>query len=81
MPGDLCDYRTREEEAEWKSRDAIEACESLLIAAGKTPAETAAIRERVEQELNAAEAEAIAAPLPDPSTISRGAAAWMETTR
>ncbi|MDD2818221.1 MAG: thiamine pyrophosphate-dependent dehydrogenase E1 component subunit alpha [Candidatus Nanopelagicales bacterium] len=81
MPGDLCDYRTREEEAEWKSRDAIEACEALLIAAGKTPAETAAIRAQVEADLNAAEAEALASPLPDPSTINRGAAAWMETSR
>ena len=81
MPGDLCDYRTREEEAEWKSRDAIEACETLLIAAGKTPAETAEIRAQVEADLNTAEAEALASPLPDPSTINRGAAAWMETSR
>lgn len=81
MPGDIGEYRTKEEVARWKERDAIDACEALLHQEGLTSDETAAIRRRVADELAVAEAEALAAPLPDPSTIALGAAPWMETTR
>jgi TPP-dependent pyruvate/acetoin dehydrogenase alpha subunit len=81
MPGDAGEYRTKEEVAAWKARDPIDTHEVLLQQAGKTPGETAAIRARVASDLAVAEAEALAAPLPDPASIALGAAPWMETVR
>jgi pyruvate dehydrogenase E1 component alpha subunit len=81
MPGDAGEYRTKEEVAQWKARDPIDATEALLWQRGKTAEETAAIRQRVTADLAVAEAEALAAPLPDPASIALGAASWMETAR
>ena len=81
MPGDVGEYRSREEVTAWKARDPIITHEVLLQQAGVTPGEIAAIRSRVAADLAAAEAEALAAPLPDPASIALGAAPWMETVR
>jgi pyruvate dehydrogenase E1 component alpha subunit len=81
MPGDMGDYRTAEEVAQWKERDPIDTTAVLLQDLGRSADEVAAVRTRVADELAVAEAEALAAPLPAISEIGLGAAPWMETTR
>ena len=66
---DACDYRTREEEAQWRARDAIARSEQRLLAAGVLTAESlAALDAATAAELDAAEAFAQASPPADPAT-------------
>jgi len=59
------DYRTKEEEAEWKARDPITNFAALLVEAGfATEEEIDALEEKVEQEIEEAAEFALSSPTP-----------------
>jgi TPP-dependent pyruvate/acetoin dehydrogenase alpha subunit len=62
-------YVPREQVEEWRKRDPIERQEQRLTALG---VDIAALRAEVSAEIDAAAAEALAAPMPDPSTATDG---------
>ena len=68
---DQCEYRTREEEAEWERRDPITQMEERLRAAGElSPDSLAALDAAVADEIAAAAAFAEASPMADPDTAT-----------
>ena len=78
MPGDTEPYRTKDEIEQWRPRDPLLLTAERLRALGVDPAQTQA---RVAAALKAAEASALAAPLPDVADLALGTADFMETVR
>ena len=71
--GDPRVYRTREEEAEWAERCPIEALRQHLTEIGTLDDESdAAVKARVEQELDEADAFASASPVDDIDRLEEG---------
>lgn len=81
MPGDSEPYRTKEEVAAWRDRDPITSTRIRLRDRGIDDQEMDEIAARIEDGLERAQTEALAAPEPDPAAIGLGAADWMEYHR
>jgi 2-oxoisovalerate dehydrogenase E1 component len=65
-------YRTREEERDWRDRDAIETFAERLVESGIcTQQEVDAVEERVEGQIDAAEEFALGSPFPDPAELEK----------
>lgn len=70
---DKCEYRTREEEADWKARDPIELLAARLQAEGAaTQEELAEVSAAVKADIEAAVAFAESSPEPEPETLREG---------
>ena len=78
MPGDTEPYRTKDEIAEWRTKDPIDLAARQLAEVG---IDVHAVRQRVSDELAAAEQAALSAPLPEVADLALGTADFMETVR
>jgi TPP-dependent pyruvate/acetoin dehydrogenase alpha subunit len=81
MTGDPEPYRTRDEVERWRARDPLTTSRARLLQDGAAEAEIADTESAVEAELDAAQAEAQAAPEPDVGDLALGVNDWMEITR
>jgi pyruvate dehydrogenase E1 component alpha subunit len=81
MPGDTEPYRSREEVDRWRARDPISGQRDAMLRAGIGEAEIREQEVAVATALDAAEAAAMAAPVPDVADIGLGATEWMEWER
>lgn len=77
MTGDVEKYRTRDEIAQWRERDAIGAQAQRLIDRGElTTDQRQSIQAEVESEVESAATVALAAPEPSVEDLLRGAPSW-----
>jgi TPP-dependent pyruvate/acetoin dehydrogenase alpha subunit len=81
MPGDPEVYRTAKEVEGWRSRDPLTLYRARLVQEGIAEEEIVAVEQEVRLELDAALADAEAAPEPLLEELALGTSEWMETTR
>src|SRR5947209_9195900 len=70
--GDPEAYRTKEEIEEWRKRDPLVRIEERLTGAGATDQDLAAVRRKVQQEVDEAAEIALAAPMPQRERLLEG---------
>ncbi len=81
MPGDTEPYRDAEEIENWRFRDPLVTTRARLLEKGTALDEIAYVEAEVDRELDAALADAEAAPEPRVEDLAFGTSDWMETAR
>jgi TPP-dependent pyruvate/acetoin dehydrogenase alpha subunit len=81
MPGDTEPYRTPEELEQWRSRDPVALYRARLLEAAHTEEHVLEVEQEVQRELDAAFADAEAAPEPRVEELAVGTSEWMEAIR
>ena len=81
MPGDTEPYREAQEIDTWRQRDPLILVRRRLLEAGLEQSALDGAEQEVTQQIDDAEARALADPEPSMADIGLGAAPWMATTR